>query len=437
MKRLRKMALLLAVFVLLLAGYYGLSGMQETQSVTETSGTFELHAFTEDTLTGLSWQNENGLFDFDRQDGVWVKADEPGFPVNQTALDNLAKKMIELTGTREIANAAKPEDYGLDTPAFSVTLAHAQDGDITYAMGDETPFADGYYLSVSGSDAIYTVESALDSVFSKTLTQLCALEEIPETGNVTRMSISGALNAAYDEGTGLWTDTVSGETLDEDGMEDLIATAQGVEWTALAASSVTEEGMSAYGLDEAQAVVIRLEGGEDEAMEILLGMADEDGNRYARLPGSAMVYTVEGETAEELLGAGVDTLWNKAPVRIAYEDMASAQFVWESGSLSIAGGAQIEETDGEEAAGAQDDGQSAEESLWKKVAALSGKERVAQQASGGALLTIRYTDAQGAEASAEIHPYDAESYLIPISETHAMLVSAAEVDTIIRVLKTM
>lgn len=419
MKRLKKLLALLAVLVLLIGGYYAVSGMQKTQGVTETAGSFELTAMTEETLSGLAWANENGTFRFVREDGAWVNAADEAFPVNQSALQNLSKRVTALTGTRRITDVTDPADYGLREPVFSVTLTDSEGAETVYAMGDATPFGDGYYLSVSGEEAIYTVETALDSLFDKTLTQLCQLEEIPSPGAVTRVFVSGAVDAVYDEAAGRWTDSVTGEPLDAGRVSALADAAQDIEWSAVVVAAADEEKMKAFGLDDAQATVVRLEGGEDAPLELRIGRTDDAGSRYACLSGSTMVYLVEDDQTEEILSAGMDTLWNRTPVALPYESLEAAEFAWDGGSAQIS-----PDTEGAE-------------NLWKLLTALAGTQRVAESAQGEALLSVAYTDADGNAYSAAIYAYSVDSYLLPITDTHAMIVPAGEVDTILRTLKSL
>ena len=69
------------------------------------------------------------------------------------------------------------------------------------------------------------------------------------------------------------------------------------------------------------------------------------------------------------------------------------------------------------------------------MTALTGTQRVAESAQGEALLSVAYTDTDANAHSTAIYAYSVDSYLLPITDTHAMLVPAGEVDTILRTLK--
>ena len=56
-------------------------------------------------------------------------------------------------------------------------------------------------------------------------------------------------------------------------------------------------------LDEASATALTLYHGTEPALTLLLGASADDGSYYARLPGSAMVYTIEASAPQTLLNA--------------------------------------------------------------------------------------------------------------------------------------
>jgi len=449
------MLALVGVLAVCVAGYGLISGMrEESTGVTQEEGAFALLAWAQEEITGLRWENEHGAFDFVREDGVWVRRDEPAFPVNQTALDALAGRMAELTGTRELTDVADAADYGLSEPAFSVTVA-GDGGEVTFAMGDETPFGDGYYVSASDREALYTVSGSLAQSFDKTPTQLCELEALPEAENVTRLTVGEALDAVRDGETGAWAQT--GEPLDAEGVEALIADVKGIAWSALVTAQATQEQLTAWGLDEAQATRVALSDGDQTVFELCLGGEDEDGYRYARLPDSDMVYTVYADDVADLLDAGVDTLWQKEPVTAAFDTLSGARLACSGGEVIIE---RVAEATGDEADGdndgeddendeggegervsvtvngaADEDGEA--EALWKQVCALKGTKRIAFIAEGEPMLTLSFTQASGGQGGASLYAYDVDSYLLPVTDTHGLLVSADDVDRIIRTLRQM
>ena len=417
MKRKKKMILLMGLLAVLLIGYELIDRMGSTTVVSETEVSLPL--WQEDkAVSTLSWTRDGEAFSFTRGESVWMKADDDAFPVNQTAIDNLAKKISELTAVRELTDVTRPEDYGLAAPAFTVTAKDEDGNETVYAMGDQTPFEDGYYLSVSGSESIYVITSSLETAFSKTLTQLASMESIPEAENVTRMTVGDTLDIRLEDGA--WVDTETGEPLDQSAAEALVTTAKELAWSELIATGATDEELSQWGLDDAQAVRVTLYEGETAVRTLLLGGQDDESDRYARLPDSEMVYTFYGDDADELLEAGIDTLWNKKPVSVTVDQVNEAVFAWESGEATL------EAEDGES---------TAMENAIELLDSLKGTERVALGELGEQVLRVELTDTEGTTQEIVFYAYNVDSYLLKITDMHGMLVPAQDVDRLIRMLR--
>lgn len=417
MKRGIKMALLLGVLVLLLGGYALIGRMNTQTQVGETAGDFPLWDNAK-AVASLAWSNDGEDYAFTRGESVWMREGDAAFPVNQTVVQNLADTISGLTAARQLTAGADPADYGLAEPAFRVTAGDAQGEATTFSLGDATPFADGYYLSVSGDDAIYVVEDSLADVFDKTLTQLAAMESLPDVTDVQRVTVGSALDISLDGQT--WRDTASSEALDAQAVETLVSDASGISWSALVDTAADDEALAERGLDGEKATRVTLYDGDGEALALLLGGEDGQGNRYARLPDSRMVYTVYGDDADALLSAGLDTLWNRRPETLAADELGEAFFSWAGGERTFT---------------AQDSESSSAQAILEQLGAIAGTARVAADESGGEILAVRLTDADGGETALTFFGYDADSYLLPTTEESAMLVPAEDVDRLIRLLR--
>ncbi len=449
MKRGVKLAILALALALLALGALAARHMGEARQVSETEGSYAL-GVPADELAALSWTDKDGKdWRFERQADVWVNAQDAAFPVDQSTLDALAGRIEALTAMRELSGAAEAADYGLAEPSFTVTATDADGNDTVYAQGDATPFADGYYVQVSGRDAIYTVASSLASAFDKTLSELAAMEGLPEVENVTRITVGEALDATLGE-DGAWRDAQAGEALDGEAVAALVDGVKALAFSSLVATSPTDEELTAYGLADA-ATRVTLYDGDEEALTLLLGAEDDDGNRYAQLPGSGRVYTIYGGDVEDLLAASPQTLWSRDAVAQPLATLAEATFTWNGGEATMtrtpvqaATPDEAEETDGEEAEAADDatyalsgaplDAEAASD-LWERATSLQGTERVQEAAKGECVLAIAWTAEDGSTGVAAFYPRDVDSYLMPVSQENAMLVPADDVDRLARALR--
>lgn len=442
MKRSRKMLLLLAVLAVFAGGYAAVSriGSQKTTQVSEQTGSFALLDTQADGITAVSWTDGEETVAFERRDGAWVKTGDEGFPVNQDALDALAGRAAALTATRELTDVSERGDYGLNEPVFTLTVTVDGGGTIAIAQGDETPFEDGYYVSVTGRDAIYTVSDPLEDDFLLTLGETAQMESIPEADTVMRVTVGAAVDAIYDEAGASWHDARTGESLDGTETRSLVSDVKALSWSALVSASASDGELSEWGLDEESATVVTLYDGDGPVRTLLLGGEDSGGDRYARLPDSRMVYTLEGSDVDDILTASIDTLWQKYPVTLEFDELIRAEFAFSAGSVVIEPERSVAEATDGEAADAQEDDAStgqeqADEALFDKVTALHGTKRVEEQPSGEPVLTVSITGADGKDFALAFYDYDESSYLLPIADSAAMLVPADDVDALIRTLR--
>ncbi|MGN0772524.1 MAG: DUF4340 domain-containing protein [Candidatus Ventricola sp.] len=417
MKRGKKMILLLGAWALLMIGYVCIGRMNETAVVSETEGSFSLWP-EEKTVSSLTWTKDGEEYAFSLGESVWTKDGDASFPVNQSALQNLAKKIAGLTADRELTDVTRPEDYGLAAPAFSVTVRDEDGSETVYAMGDQTPFEDGYYLSVSGSGSVYVIASSLATAFDKTLTQLASMESMPEVTDVTRMTVGDTLDICQSDG--VWVDTATGEMLDQSAAQALVSEAKGLTWSELIATDATDEQLAQWALDDAQAVAVTLFNGETAERTLLLGGKDDETDRYARLPDSRMVYTFYSDDADDLLEAGIDTLWQRKPVSVTVDELSEAAFAWDGGEAVLT---------------AQDGESTAMQSVIELLNSLEGTERVTLGEPGEEVLRVTLTDDGGETQAFVFRAYNVDSYLLEITDMHGMLVPAQDVDRLIRMLK--
>ena len=442
MKRSMKMAVLLVVLAAFAGGYVAVTCLPASSTtVTEEEGQFALYTGDADSLAALEWTDGGTSWRFEKQNGEWQKAGEPDFPVNQTVLASLAEKAASLTATRALNDVASPADYGLAEPVFTLTLTDVDGAQTTLMLGDATPFEDGYYVGVSGQETIYTVKEDFSGSFDLTVSELAQMEEIPQVESYARVTVSGTVNAAYDAETGSWADAATGEPLDTEAVESLATDIKALSWSALVTANATDEELSAWQLDDLSATAAALHDEDgNPVLCFMLGGTNEDGDVYARLPDSRRVYLFMAEDVGNILAASADTLWQKRPVTLTYEALSEAVFTFDSGSVTVTPpqeGETTEEAEDEESAEEAEEADEPGKSLWTTLTALSGTERIEAQSEGACMLSVAITAADGTQGQVDFYTYDVDSYLVPITDSHAMLVPADSVDKLIRMLRQM
>lgn len=449
MKRGKRALILAGVLAALVLVYAGVQkSVSQPETVTEESGTYALTAHTAEELTGLQWTSGDGeeqeTLHFVKTDGQWRVEGDEAFPVKQDSVEGLAETLTALKADRKLENVEKPEDYGLLEPAFTLTAGWSDGTETVYSMGDETPFGDGYYLSLSGEDGtVYTVADALSGDFSGSLLSFAQSEELPAVENVTRLvvgdtlDVKGTAEKTEGEGSSLrWMWKATGEKLDGSEVEALIDEAKNLSWTELKAVNADDEALSGYGLTDEQATAITLYDGETIVWKLLAGAEADEGGRYVRLPDSAMVYTAD---VAFLLEADVGSLYDAALTELTAEEVSTISV--KAGDQLWEYAADIVETAAEnsDANGDTDTETAAEtprwEQLFEKLSAMKATGRVTETPGTTPVLEAQIVTRTGGKETFVFFLYDESSYLMPINETTGYLFSADKADQLLRVLR--
>ena len=433
MKRSRKMLLLLIALVLCVGGYYGVQLLgSDTASVTEETGTFALNSQTADDLMALSWAQDGENFAFTRADGAWSVTADPAFPLNQADVQSMADDLLALVGTRQLDGVTDLAAYGLAEPAFSVTASWSDGTNTTYAIGDETPFGDGYYLSLGQENIIYTIEDDIADIFDTTMNDLAVLETLPTVTAAARLTVGSSLDIVKEETSRtinegeLWYDSLTGNALDVSKADELVAAATGISWDELAEPTASDEALTTFGVDDSSATAITLYEGETAAMTLLIGAQNDAGDYYARLPGSTMVYTIASSDVSALLTASAEAMPSMVIIDLAEENVQSVTFT--AGEAAHTWAASVGEDAEDEAAGDE-----LGKSLWDSLLALEATSRM-EAADGTPILMIDVAAANGQSVTLAFTEYDAQSYAVTVQGC-SFLVDAADVDAIIRTLR--
>ena len=330
--------------------------------------------------------------------------------------------------------------YGLSEPAFTVTASWSDGATTAYAMGAETPFGDGYYVSSGQNEIVYTIEDDLAAIFDTTLNALAVKETIPSAAAANRLTVGSALDIVKEETSRtinageVWYDNLTGNAVDASKADELLSAAQGIAWAELAEPTASDVELTAFGLDEASAAAITLYEGENAVLTLLIGQQNDSGDYYARLPGSAMVYTVTGGDADALLAARAADMPSMVMLDLAEENVQSAVFTAGAHTYSWAPAEKSEKSEkSEEAEETADAQEEPGKALWASLLAME-PANVAESADGSVLLSVEVLSTDGQSAVLTFTEYDAENYAVQVLD-RCFLTDAAKVDALIRSLR--
>lgn len=444
MKRSIKTFALLLMLCLAAGGYYLVQNLgQETAAVNQAEGSFALIAHAADELNSLAYTKDDKALRFTTSgSGEWQVADNADFPLDSDAVQSMADSLTAMTATRKLTDVTSLADYGLAEPAFTVTAAWSDGTETTYAMGSATPFADGYYLYLTGdASTVYTVSQSLSSVFSKTMNNLAVIEDIPAATNVTRLTIGSALDAVWQENSTTidpdqhWY-AADGTPLDGSEMDSLISKANGLTFSTVTNGAPTAEQLTEYQLNDTQAVKIVLYDGENAARSLLIGASTSSSTYYAKRPGSVIVYTISATEVDSLLNATTASLAVTDLVPLSYENLASGVFVGDGVNYTLQHSAAVDAAETANNTEITEPAVDPGENVWALVRGLTCSE-VIEEKDGSTILSITITSVNGMTEKLSISSYDVEHYQISVDGHATQLVSAEQVDKLIRTLKSM
>lgn len=308
MTRGKRLALLLLALVVLALAAFAATRLNRDGEEAEAE-TMVVYALDESALETLAWTYQGETMSFDYADGTWTYNGDEAFPVNTSLMDQMLYNLQQVTAVTSITDPGDLSVYGLEDPAVSVSVNGEKVLDISEASN-----LDGNRYLADAAGNVYLGSSGLLDTFTYGLYDLVRMESVPTLSDVTAFSLQ------TEEGTRAYTcqpadeededagDTwlLEGESQDTEQVTSLISAVTGVTWNSCVSYSATEEELDAYGLTEpaVRASVRGTAEDEEQTFTLELGGLTEDGTGcYARIAGSAMVYTVDASVLETLLAA--------------------------------------------------------------------------------------------------------------------------------------
>lgn len=293
--------------------------------------------------SALRWYNGSATLSFALdEDGTWVWADGPDFPLEDDTVTSILETLASLKFQQVLPAGEDKSEYGLDAPAATLT-ATAGTGEQSLVFGKTTTDGDSYYMMMNGDEStVYIVADTLMKLMQTPIYDMCALPELPDLseGNLRAITIQGpvpapessgeggdgegeeagdpeeperpavTLNARQSGGEGqpaLWfegSDNVTASPLLQDLLQDLktMSMAKCVDYFP------SDEAAEICGFRPADAV-LKVEyaaGGADQTFTLTVGarMPDESG-RYVRLEEGGAIYALATDSIDAVMTISV------------------------------------------------------------------------------------------------------------------------------------
>lgn len=339
MKRGKKLIILLAVLVVILAAAYGATLLNpETEEETVYTTIFTLDP---ETVTSLTWHYSEEVA-LTREDDAWVYADDPEFPLDSTYVDAMLTALSQIDSSKTIENVENWDEYTLEAPICEINLT-ASGEDITIKVGEETALGGERYVSI-GDENAYLVDSSFLEPFEYGLYDVLKMEEIPDMEEPLRLEVqSGSdqytIEKQEDSGLAYADDYVwflGGKPLDTSLTQTLLDYVTDIEWSECVNYKATD--LSKYGLD-APAATLTLtytnEESESEQTFVLEIGSEASSGYYVRLAGSQMVYTIPASAAEAMLYTTYEDLKPTDVLLMDWTEVTSVEIQLDGESYTI------------------------------------------------------------------------------------------------------
>lgn len=301
LKKKKGMLVMLAVLCVLLGVYFILQNWnarkEEKAKAREEADVIYVTDTDAENIISFTYDMGNGTLSFEKRDGQWYYTEDEDFPLDQSIPEQISETIGRITADRELEDGDTLADYGLDAPAY--TLEYTDDSGETVTVNFGSLTGDDYYVSVSGSDSVYTVAATLADDLNYTLDDMAVLDEYPSigSGNLVRESITRN------------GETTTYDSENEDQAEDIAAVAGGLGAVTLSEAadySVSDEDLESFGLDEESRITVEAvytDDGEEEVLTLYIGDENEDGDRYVMINDSRIVYLISDEICQNILNS--------------------------------------------------------------------------------------------------------------------------------------
>ena len=206
-----------------------------------------------DTVTALSWTNEDGMFSFTKGD-TWTYDGDSAFPVDEGEINDLLAQFEDFAAAFAIDDVEDYAQYGLTEPICTISITAGEET-YTVQLGDFSKMDEQRYVSIGDGKAYLVSHDPLDE-FGAVLRDMILDDTIPAFDTAEKIAFTGTENytISYDEdGTSICADDVyfaDGQPLDTDNVNAWLTALTGLDLTDYVSYNVTNEELQTFGLDE-------------------------------------------------------------------------------------------------------------------------------------------------------------------------------------------
>ena len=287
MKRILRLTAFLLGLTLLLSACGNTKGKEMVDASTQTAPPVE-------GVTALALCDGDVTLRFEKDEtGAWTWFDDPAFPLDQTALEDLLALPAALDSGEAVADVQELAVYGLEAPKKYITVT--SDGvDVVYYLGDQAADGRWYVLTPAG-----TVRYTSDE--NKMLPVLPVIEP-DRLVSVSLLRADGTAAVSFytaEDGTR--------RSANRDVTEKTAALADEIAALTLTACvdyDPAEGAAAVCGLDTPEVTLTvnyLADNSAERTLILAVGLSTGDGGRYVALDGDTTIYRMEESSLTQIL----------------------------------------------------------------------------------------------------------------------------------------
>lgn len=169
MKQYRSMIALLAVLVLFIGVYFVMKNLPAEE---EDEASYVAYVLD---VTEITYKNKETEMKFKEEDGSWISETDKDIDLDQSAMTEMIDSLSGIEAVRTLEEPDELSDYGLEEPAYTITMKDGNGSEMTILIGDAA--GDDYYAMKEGSDVVCTIGSSVVDSMEFDLENLKAEEE--------------------------------------------------------------------------------------------------------------------------------------------------------------------------------------------------------------------------------------------------------------------
>lgn len=450
MKKSKRLILLLMICVLVFAGVFAATRIQEKNEQIQASGETVL-TVDADSVQSISWTAGEESLAF-HKDESWLYDDDEAFPVSADSIQQRLDWFTALSAAFIIDDVQSLSDYGLEEPTCTVTLTTA-DETITVDFGGLSTIDEQRYFSTGDGKVYLATDDPLDD-FGTELSDFIEHDTIPTFGTVTALTLTGEetttiekqdTSSSYNEDDLYYCGEIP---MDTDLLDEYVEDIEYLTLSDYVSYNATDEELEQYGLNEPD-MVATVSYTDDDGNEgtFTLSVArdpseeEEDSDTvtaYARVGESQILYKISSSSYTRIAAGSAKTLRHQEVFPASFDDIASIEVTVEDDMVYTFTRSEEENDNGEKPFLLNEE-EADMSDVESALTSLSAIEFTSDEPTGKEELRLTATLSLDGNPTVELVIYraDGESCLVTVDGSPLALVPRADAIDLVEAINTL